>query len=37
MERCQVPLVLVPGSRTEDTGEFVVTGFEREPVWEVAD
>ena len=37
MERCQVPLVLVPGSRTEDTGEFVLTGFEREPAWDAPD
>jgi hypothetical protein len=32
-----VPLVLVPGSRTEDTGEFVLSGFEREPSWDAPD
>ncbi len=34
MERCLVPLVLVPGARIEDTGEFVISAFEPRTDWE---
>lgn len=34
MERCLVPLVLVPGTKIEDTGEFVVTTYEPRLEWD---